>query len=179
MNEVLATPGTADKNEDTLIQLYWAILETWSAQVDSYWTRANYFAAFEIAAIAGTWVVLNAGDFYVGHWLLLLAIFLTASWIFSNVRSHDYVRYWWKVLEDIEGREEWKRKPEYVSAYEMRRKKRRVLNKLQYSFFTNWLVPTFFLIVWLFLLWVDWNGTTHRWTVPSRGIENGVKSISC
>jgi hypothetical protein len=114
MNEESTTAQTTEKNEDTLIQLYWAILETWSAQVDSYWTRANYFAAFEIAAIAGTWVVLNAGDFRVGHWLLLLAVFLTASWIFSNVKSHDYVRYWWEALEEIERREEWNDLPPVV-----------------------------------------------------------------
>jgi len=151
-----------EKNEDTIVQLYWAILEAWSAQVDSYWTRANYFAAFEIAAIAGTWVVLNACDFTVGHSLLLLAVFLTASWIFSNVKSHDYVMYWWKALEEIEGREEWKKKPEYVSNYEARRKQRRGLGKLKYSFFTNWLVPIFFFIVWVCLLRIDWNGTSHK-----------------
>jgi len=162
MSEESTTEQTPDKNEDTIIQLYWAVLEAWSAQVDSYWTRANYFAAFEIAAIAGTWVVLNACDFRVGHWLLLLAVFLTASWIFSNVKSHDYVTYWWKVLEEIEGREEWKKKPEYVSKYEVRRKKRPVLGKLPYSFFTNWLVPIFFFIVWVCLLRIDWNGTTHK-----------------
>ena len=61
MNEDSTTEQIA-RNEDTVIQLYWAILETWSAQVDSYWTRTNYFAAFEIAAAAGTWVVLNAND---------------------------------------------------------------------------------------------------------------------
>lgn len=162
MKEELTAEQIPEQNEDTIIQLYWAVLEAWSAQVDSYWTRANYFAAFEIAAIAGTWVVLNAGDFTVGHWLLLLAIFLTASWIFSNVKSHDYVTYWWSALKEIEDREEWKKKPEFVSSYVARRKKRRVLGKLQYSFFTNWLVPIFFFIVWVSLLGIDWNGTSHK-----------------
>ena len=162
MNIDSTTEQIDKKNEDTVIQLYWAILETWSAQVDSYWTRTNYFAAFEIAAAAGTWVVLNANDLTTGHWSLLLAFLLTASWIFSNVKSHDYVSYWWKALEEIEEREDWKKQPEYVSKYGTRRIKRRVLGKLQYSFFTNWLVPIFFLIVWVGLVWIDWNGTTHK-----------------
>jgi hypothetical protein len=162
MNDQSTTEHTPQTNEDTIIQLYWAIFETWSAQVDSYWTRTNYFAAFELAAIAGTWVVLNASDLRVGHLLLVLAVLLTVGWIVSNLKSHDYVKYWWKALEEIEAREEWKRKPDYVSAYEARRKQRLVLSKLQYSVFTDWLVPTFFFIVWGCLLWIDWNGTTHK-----------------
>ena len=46
--------------------------------------------------------------------------------------------------------------------YGARRIKRRVLGRLQCSFFTNWLVPIFFLIVWVGLVWIDWNGTTHK-----------------
>jgi hypothetical protein len=153
---------TDQNKEDTVIQLYWAILETWAAQVDSYWTRTNYFAAFEIAAVAGTWAVLNANDLVVGRCSLLLAFFLTASWIFSNVKSHDYVMYWWKALGEIEAREEWKKKPDYISNYETRRKMRPVLGKLPYSDFTNWLVPVFLLLVWVCLVLIDWNGTYHR-----------------
>ncbi len=92
--------------EDTLVQLYWAIFETWGAQVDSYWTRTNYFAAFEVAAIAGTWAVLDDTNTKIGHWHVLLAallaillsLFLTTAWIFSNVKSYDYHIYWWNVL---------------------------------------------------------------------------------
>jgi hypothetical protein len=148
--------------EDTVIQLYWAILETWTAQVDSYWTRTNYFAAFEITAAAGTWAVLNANDLRVGHWSLLLAFLLTASWIFSNVKSHDYVTYWWEALKEIEGGAEWKKKPDYVSNYETRRKGRPVLQNISYSCFTNWFVPLFLLVVWVSLVLIDWNGALSR-----------------
>ena len=109
--------------EDTLIQLYWAIFEAWSAQVDSYWTRTNYFAAFEIAAIGGTWVVLNANDLTVGRYSLVLASFLTASWIFSNVKSHDYLMYWWKALAEIEAMPGWEqKKPDFVSGHPKRKR---------------------------------------------------------
>ena len=46
---------------------------------------------------------------------VLLAPLLTASWIFSNLKSHAYARPWWKVLQEIENRGEWVRKPDYVS----------------------------------------------------------------
>src|ERR1700721_3689307 len=95
-------------------------------EVDSYWTRTNYFAAFETAAIAGTWVLLGQKDLTLGHWSVLLAVLLTLGWIFSNLKSHAYVRYWWGVLEEIESRDEWIKKPVYVSQYENRRKKNRL-----------------------------------------------------
>ncbi len=148
--------------EDTLIQLYWAIFEAWSAQVDSYWTRTNYFAAFEIAAIGGTWVVLNANDLTVGRYSLVLASFLTASWIFSNVKSHDYLMYWWKALAEIEAMPGWEqKKPDFVSGHPKRRKKLRGLAKIPYHYFTNWFVPLALLAVWVALVYTDWNGTTH------------------
>lgn len=126
--------------------------------MDSYWTRSNYFAAFEIAAAAGAWVVLNANDLRLGHWSIFLGVFLTAGWIFSNLKSHDYVAYWWKALQEVEASIDWVTKPDYISNYEARRKKRHVLGNLPYSFFTNWLVPIFFLVVWLCVVCIDWNG---------------------
>ncbi len=122
-----------------------------------------YFAAFELAAIAGTWVLLNAGDFRVGHWCAVLAPLLTLGWIFSNVRSHDYHTYWWAALKKIEAFNGWTTtRPEYASKYEDRRNKIPLFGKLPYSIFTDWFVPIFFFIVWGFILQIDWHGTTHN-----------------
>jgi len=162
MDKLPQTDFASRRTEDTVVQLYWAVLETWGTQVDSYWTRTNYFAAFEIAAIAGTWVLLGEKNLMLGHLCLLLALVLTASWIFSNLKSHAYVEYWWNVLKEIEAREEWVRKPDYVSKYEDRKRKSPALLKLSYSNFTNWLVPLFFFVVWLALLCVYWKGTPQR-----------------
>jgi hypothetical protein len=156
------TESAPSRAEDTAVQLYWAVLETWDTQVDSYWTRTNYFAAFEIAAMAGTWVLLGEKDLTLGHLCLPLALVLTAGWIFSNLKSHGYVEYWWNVLKEIEARDEWVRKPDYVSNYETRRRKRAALLKLPYSVFTNWFVPIFFLVAWLLLLCFFWQGTTQK-----------------
>lgn len=162
MDGKLQTESAAVRPEDTVVQLYWAVLETWGTQVDSYWTRTNYFAAFEIAAMAGTCVLLGQKDLTLGHLCLPLALLLTLGWIFSNLKSHAYVEYWWNVLKEIEARDEWLRKPDYVSNYESRRRKPAALLRFRYSVFTNWLVPVFFLAAWLLLLCFYWNGTTPR-----------------
>ncbi len=152
----------SDGREDTIVQLYWGFLETWGTQVDSYWTRTNYFAAFEIAAMAGTWVLLGDKDLRLGHWTALLVVLLTGAWIFSNVKSHAYVDYWWDVLRELESSEKWEVKPAYISKYEERRKRQRRLLRLPYSIFTNWLVPCFFLAAWLLLIGFYWNGTCAK-----------------
>lgn len=157
-------------SESNLVQLYWAILERWGAQVDSYWTRTNYFALFVTAAIGGTWVVLDDQDITKGHryflfaadFAVVLAIVLTAAWIFSNLKSYDYHMYWWSVLEKIEKSNGWTSSdaPDYVSAYEMRRKQRRTLSIVPYHFFTNWFVPIAFFIFWVSLVI---GLVVHRW----------------
>jgi hypothetical protein len=151
--------------EDNLVQLYWAILERWGAQVDSYWTRTNYFAVFEVAAIAGMWVVLDDKDITIRHWYvvaisLLIVIVLTAGWIFSNLKSYDYHMYWWSVLREIERDNGWSVSPDYVSAYETRRSRHPILRRLQYHTFTNWVVPIAFFIFWVSLVI---GLVVHRW----------------
>lgn len=39
-------------NTQASMEVYKTVFETWRAQVDSYWQRSNYFAAFETAALA-------------------------------------------------------------------------------------------------------------------------------
>jgi hypothetical protein len=40
-------------------EVYKEAFETWRYEVNSYWQRNNYFSAFEIAAIAGCWYVVE------------------------------------------------------------------------------------------------------------------------
>ena len=144
--------------EDTSVQLYWAILETWSGQVDSYWQRTSYFAAFETVAIAGTWEVVNEGYRKTGLCLFGFGVILTALWIFNNVKTHQYVVYWWEVLKEIEAYNDWHRRPDYVSRYDQRRErlklsKTRAKEKWwqKYSNINNVLAPIFFAVVWFVL----------------------------
>ncbi len=162
-------PGDTSQREDTLVQIYWAIYETWSAQVDSYWTRTNYFTAFEAAALAGTWIVFDDKAITKSHWyilvaaliILLLAIVLTTAWIFSNIKSYDYHIYWWGLLGTIEKDKGWRSvKPDYVSEHDRRRKRQPILSRFplsifsryDYHDFTNLIVPIAFFIVWFILI---------------------------
>lgn len=172
--------------EDTLVQIYWAIFETWSAQVDSYWTRTNYFAAFELAAIAGSWVVLDDSTLITEHRRLVfaailtfsLALILTVAWIFSNLKSYDYHIYWWRVLAEIETGGGWRDgAPKYVSRHEERRKRSPLLDKFpllgkrDYHNFTNLVVPVAFLVIWVILvgglIWLRWGAMVHPLSKPA------------
>jgi hypothetical protein len=202
-SEIVTTPPAEPQDtKDTLVQIYWAIFEAWSAQVNSYWTRTNYFAAFELAAIAGSWVVLDDKKLIVGHRSLLivavptglLAIALTAAWIFSNVKSYDYHIYWWSVLKTIESRGGWGIiRPDYVSEHENRRTKHLEhprFEKWEYHTFTNWHVPIAFFVIWIGvivgLIGLRWSGTADpvlsktselstngQWVLESYDVEKG------
>jgi hypothetical protein len=141
-------------SEENLVQLYWALLDTWSAQVDSYWTRTSYFALFVTGAIAGTWAVLDDTNITIRHrYFLVLAVVLTLAWIFSNVKSHDYLMYWWKRLGELETCRKWESEPpNYISAYPTLRKKRWI-RILPYHVFTNYLVPIGFFLFWVGLIY--------------------------
>jgi hypothetical protein len=46
-------------NYSTELEVYRNVYETWRFEVDSYWQRNIYFAAFETAAIGGCWYLLE------------------------------------------------------------------------------------------------------------------------
>jgi hypothetical protein len=91
---------------EQLFKVYEELFETWRSQVDSYWQRSNYFAAFETVAIAGCWHVLNVEhvgrQLWAGSMMSVLGIALTIVWLFNNSKTHGYVLYWWESLKDIE-----------------------------------------------------------------------------
>jgi hypothetical protein len=84
------------------IEIYKTLFTVWSAQVDSYWQRSNYFAAFETAAIAGAWYLNENRNFKAEMGLGLLGIALTIIWLLSNSATHNYVSYWWDALQNTE-----------------------------------------------------------------------------
>jgi hypothetical protein len=75
--------------------------ETWRFQVDSYWTRNSYFAAFEIAAVAGVWKVADSHP-WMGAVFSVLCMVLTLIWLFSNHRVHEYIELWWKKAAQLD-----------------------------------------------------------------------------
>ena len=79
-----------------------AVLETWRFQVDAYWTRASYFAVFEMGALAALWQVFRSG--YNVSTIVFSAggCALTLIWAFNNSRVHNYVAYWWRRTAALE-----------------------------------------------------------------------------
>jgi|SRR5580658_3442728 hypothetical protein len=96
---------TTDRNDGpTPIapEVYKAIFETWRYEVDSYWQRNNYFAAFETAALAGCWYVVEHSYLWPGLAFSLLGLMSTVVWFVTSIAVHRYVAYWWKSIQEIE-----------------------------------------------------------------------------
>lgn len=88
---------------ETKHEVYKTIFETWRYEVDSYWQRNNYFAAFETAALAGCWYVVEHGHPGYGLAFSLAGLASTIVWLITSVAVHSYIDYWWKSIKVIEG----------------------------------------------------------------------------
>jgi len=84
------------------MEVYKTIFETWRSQVDSYWQRNTYFAAFETAALAGCWYLVEHSHPGMGMFVSILAIGITIVWLLSNSAVHSYIEYWLKAIMTIE-----------------------------------------------------------------------------
>jgi hypothetical protein len=84
-------------------EVYRTIFETWRYEVDSYWQRNNYFAAFETAALAGCWYVVEHAHPKFGPAFSLLGLVSTIVWLITSIAVHRYVDYWWNSIQKIEG----------------------------------------------------------------------------
>ena len=95
---------SAESNGERLLQVevYKTIFETWRFQVNSYWQRSSYFAAFETATIAGVWGILEANRLWTGLAFSVLGLALTLIWFLNNRATHSYVLYWWSALKGVE-----------------------------------------------------------------------------
>lgn len=93
------------RNSEHIIDIYKSLFETFRWQVDSYWQRSSYFAAFETAAIAGCWYLLDKDNkwLWAGFSVSILGTALTIVWFLNNHKTHAYVEYWWNALPLIEG----------------------------------------------------------------------------
>lgn len=134
-----------DENQ-RLMEQYKTLFETWRFQVNSYWQRTSYFAAFETAAIAGDWYIItgsrNAG---AGVLASFLGFFLTLVWLLNNYKTHRYVEYWWKTLGEIDARVN----KEYAFVARYPRSKGKL--RMRYSYVVQ-SVPTLFLAAWIYLI---------------------------
>ena len=82
--------------------VYRTIFETWRCQVDWFWQRNNYFAAFETAALAGCWYVVEHSHPWVGLAFAVAGLGSTIAWLLTSLGTHRYADYWLKSIQHIE-----------------------------------------------------------------------------
>ena len=132
-----------------LAESYKAVLETWRFQVNSYWQRSSYFAAFETVAIAGYWKLISEPGVPKCEAIVfgILGIALTIVWWLSNRRTHDYVRHWWRSLIDLEAKLQLQPEgTDYATRIEEMKKSGLCYRDLVQA------VPVLFFVAWVFLL---------------------------
>lgn len=132
-------------DKETYTELYKSILETWRSQVDSYWQRSNYFAAFETAAIAGCWHLHETTKARTVVVVSVLGVLLTVIWLLSNSATHSYVLYWWNALAKTE------KKLPVEAGFDFVTQHPGSGGLVPYSWLIQ-LVPIIFAIAWLCLL---------------------------
>jgi hypothetical protein len=83
-------------------EVYKATFETWRYEVNSYWQRNSYFAAFEVAALAGCWYVAEQRHHFTGLAFSILGLLTAVIWLLTSVAVHRYIDYWWKSAQAAE-----------------------------------------------------------------------------
>jgi len=89
-----------------LVEVYKTVFETWRSQVESSWQRSTYFAAFEIAAIGGCWLLVSDEKRLLpvaaGIAFSIGGLWLTRIWYKSTTKTQAYVLHWWKGIIEVE-----------------------------------------------------------------------------
>ncbi len=83
-------------------EVYKEVFETWRYEVDSYWQRNNYFSAFETAAIAGCWYVVEHSHPWAALAFSSLGAASAVIWLVTSIAVHTYVAYWWQSIKRAE-----------------------------------------------------------------------------
>jgi hypothetical protein len=89
-----------DKN----LEVYKAVFDTWRYEVNSYWQRNSYFAAFETAAMAGCWYVVEHKYHWPGFVFSIAGLGSAVIWWITSIAVHRYVQHWWEGIKTIEGK---------------------------------------------------------------------------
>lgn len=80
--------------DELSLEVYKNIFETWRSQVDSYWERSNYFAAFETALIAGCWYIVEHPHRRSALAFSFLGLVSAVIWLYTIIAMHSYIDYW-------------------------------------------------------------------------------------
>jgi hypothetical protein len=82
-------------------EAYKIALENWRFQVNSYWTRNSYFAAFETALTFGVWQISERHS-WLGAGFGLLGVTLSVAWFLNSDRLHEYITFYWERSIELE-----------------------------------------------------------------------------
>ena len=123
--------------------------ENWRFQVDSGWTRSNYFAVVETVALAGAWEVLKQPEHpRAALFFAYLGLLSTIIWFLNDLINHTYISFWW--LSAIPKTKDW---------YDDEAKKLEIGRwwsgrlGIKYSHLMH-VIPIIFGAAWLVMLWL-------------------------
>jgi hypothetical protein len=139
-------------DERSLQEDFKTALNIWQFQINSFWSRNSFFAAFHSAIMAAVWQISkNASMMAPGRRLAATGfcyagIFLSLVWLVNNVRVHQYIVYWWTRASSIEKLLNREENARLVQGYEGRRPGKLVPG--QYHVWMN-LSPVLFIGVWV------------------------------
>lgn len=143
-------------------EVYKVALETWKFQVNSYWTRNSYFAAFETALTFGVWKVSETHP-SAGFGFAIVGLLLTTVWFLNNDRLHEYIVFYWErsialerlALADAAKEEHQETQHLFlVSGFDEWRSKRTNHHpkfRINYSDIVQF-VPLLFLVAWMIII---------------------------
>jgi hypothetical protein len=125
-------------------EVYKTIFETWRYEVDSYWQRNNYFVAFETAALAGCWYVVEHTHLWSGLAFSVLGFASALIWCLTSVAVHKYVDYWWESIKKLEAKLSLKSNElDFATAHRG--------SGMHPSFLVH-IIPVLFMVAWVWIL---------------------------
>ena len=131
---------------ERMSEVYKATVETWRSQVDSSWQRSTYFATFEIAAVAGCWILVSHCQrlqIAAGAAFSLGGLALTVIWYLSTKKTSEYVHHWWDSIRTIE-------RDLLLAPYDFAQQlesKQKELQWVRYRTLMSW-IPRLFCVAW-------------------------------
>jgi hypothetical protein len=128
-------------------------LDIWRFQIDSYWTRNSYFVTFHTAIMAAVWEITKNVEMppsrrLAAEFFCYAGLFLAVVWLVNNIRTHQYIIYWWKRAEAIEKLLGGPEETHLVFEYERHRKRKLIPG--DYHIWMN-SVPVLFSVLWIMI----------------------------
>ncbi len=139
-------------DEQSLQQDFKTALDIWQFQINSYWSRNSFFAAFHSAIMAAVWQVSkNAASMaplrkLTAEGICYAGTFLAFVWLVNSIRVHQYITYWWTRAASIEKLMSREERACLIQGYDNRRPPKVIPG--EYHIWMN-MIPVLFIGLWL------------------------------